>query len=195
MKTSLIIGKNEKKPKRSYSWSQLLLPSYKTRLLEFRKIFAKTVPSNERLVADFSCALQKEILIQGRLYLSVNYLTFHANIFGWETIVTIRLCDITALTKANTIRVIPNAIQVITTNGAKYIFRSFVDRDKAFKRVYRLWQDIVIGQKMTAAEVWQLIHYNYGSYLGVPSDSEEEEDVRDITKIWRTNWLIQFLCH
>ena len=178
MKTPHIVAKNEKsKARRSISWSQLLLPSYKTRLIEFRRLFAKTVPSNERLIADFSCALQKEILIQGRLYLSLNYLSFHANIFGWETVLSIKLCEITALTKANTIRVIPNAIQVIKNNGQKYIFTSFVARDKAFKRIYRLWQDIVIGQKMNVAEVWQLIHYNYGSYLGVPSDSEEEEDV------------------
>jgi hypothetical protein len=167
-----MLGKNEKKAKRTMSWSQLLLPSYKTRLIEFRKQF-KAIPSNERLIADFACALQKEILIQGRIYLSVNYLAFHANIFGWETIVTLKLCDITALTKANTIRVIPNAIQVITNNGNKYIFTSFVARDKAFKRIYRLWQDITIGQKMNVSDVWQLIHYNYGSELGVPSDLEE----------------------
>lgn len=27
----------------------------------------------------------REILIQGRLYISENYLCFHANIFGWIT--------------------------------------------------------------------------------------------------------------
>jgi hypothetical protein len=177
-------SKNEKKAKRTMSWSQLLLPSYKTRLIEFRKQF-KAIPSNERLIADFACALQKEILIQGRIYLSVNYLAFHANIFGWETIVTLKLCDITALTKANTIRVIPNAIQVITNNGNKYIFTSFVARDKAFKRIYRLWQDITIGQKMNVSDVWQLIHYNYGSELGVPSDLEENEE--ELSLVARNN--------
>lgn len=34
---------------------------------------------------DFGCALQKEILLQGRCYISESYLCFNANIFGWVT--------------------------------------------------------------------------------------------------------------
>jgi hypothetical protein len=34
---------------------------------------------------DFGCALQKEILLQGRIYISESYLCFNANIFGWVT--------------------------------------------------------------------------------------------------------------
>jgi hypothetical protein len=34
---------------------------------------------------DYGCALQREILVQGRLYVSENHLCFHANIFGWVT--------------------------------------------------------------------------------------------------------------
>ena len=35
--------------------------------------------------ADYGCALQRDILIQGRLYISENHVCFHANIFGWVT--------------------------------------------------------------------------------------------------------------
>ncbi|EOB00742.1 GRAM domain-containing protein 1C, partial [Anas platyrhynchos] len=35
----------------------------------------------------YACALQKDILLQGRLYLSENWLCFHSNIFRWETTV------------------------------------------------------------------------------------------------------------
>jgi len=38
-------------------------------------------------VADYSCALQKDILVQGRLYISRNFVCFYANIFRWETVV------------------------------------------------------------------------------------------------------------
>jgi hypothetical protein len=38
--------------------------------------------------ADYSCALQKDILVHGRLYVSQNYLCFYANIFRWETSVS-----------------------------------------------------------------------------------------------------------
>jgi hypothetical protein len=34
---------------------------------------------------DYGCALSKDILVQGRLYISENHLCFHANIFGWTT--------------------------------------------------------------------------------------------------------------
>ena len=39
-------------------------------------------------VADYSCALQKDILVHGRLYASQHYLCFYANIFRWETSVS-----------------------------------------------------------------------------------------------------------
>jgi len=39
------------------------------------------------LVADYSCALQKDILVQGRLYISREFVCFYANIFRWETVV------------------------------------------------------------------------------------------------------------
>jgi hypothetical protein len=79
-------NKSQAKKKRSNSsWLNLLNPSYKTRNEEFKRLFSNSVPNNERLVVDYSCALQKEILIQGRLYLSLNYIAFYANIFKWET--------------------------------------------------------------------------------------------------------------
>jgi hypothetical protein len=37
---------------------------------------------------DYGCALQREILIQGRLYISEHHLSFNANIFGWVTTVS-----------------------------------------------------------------------------------------------------------
>lgn len=38
---------------------------------------------------DYGCALQREILIQGRLYISEHHLSFNANIFGWVTSVRV----------------------------------------------------------------------------------------------------------
>jgi len=37
--------------------------------------------------SDYSCALQRDILIHGRLYVTQNWLCFYANIFSWETLV------------------------------------------------------------------------------------------------------------
>lgn len=40
-------------------------------------------------MTDYGCALQREILIQGRLYISEHHLSFNANIFGWVTTVSL----------------------------------------------------------------------------------------------------------
>jgi hypothetical protein len=34
---------------------------------------------------DYGCALQREILVQGRIYISENHICFYANIFRWVT--------------------------------------------------------------------------------------------------------------
>lgn len=34
---------------------------------------------------DFTCALSREILLQGRIYVSQGWVCFYSNIFGWET--------------------------------------------------------------------------------------------------------------
>lgn len=39
------------------------------------------------VATDYSCALQRDILLQGRLYLSENWICFYSNIFRWETLV------------------------------------------------------------------------------------------------------------
>ena len=62
--------------------------------------------------SEYSCAIQKDILVHGRLYATVNYLCFYANIFRWETSVALRWKDVNGLTKEKTALVIPNAIQV-----------------------------------------------------------------------------------
>lgn len=41
------------------------------------------------LDSDYGCALQRDILVQGRLYISEQHLCFNANIFGWVTTVSL----------------------------------------------------------------------------------------------------------
>lgn len=48
----------------------------------------RVCPSLPLPLSDYSCALQREILLQGRLYLSENWICFYSNIFRWETTVS-----------------------------------------------------------------------------------------------------------
>uniref|UniRef100_A0A2K6SQ48 GRAM domain containing 1C n=1 Tax=Saimiri boliviensis boliviensis TaxID=39432 RepID=A0A2K6SQ48_SAIBB len=69
----------------SGDWSFWISSStYKDRSEEYRRQFTH-LPDTERLIADYACALQRDILLQGRLYLSENWLCFYSNIFRWET--------------------------------------------------------------------------------------------------------------
>lgn len=105
---------------------------------DFHELFPG-IPEGDYLIEDYGCALQREILIQGRLYISENHICFHANIFGWITDTTIPIYEITSLEKKMTAFVIPNAIQ-ISTRQDKHTFASFLARDTAFDVMYNIWK-------------------------------------------------------
>lgn len=63
------------------------------KLSEFQKLFGEfqkgevlieSTNSFDTFLA-YSCALQREILAQGRMFVTTNRLAFHANIIGWVT--------------------------------------------------------------------------------------------------------------
>lgn len=152
------------------SWYNALYPTYKSRSEDFKKIFT-ALPQDERLIVEYSCALQKDILVHGRLYVTKNYVCFYANIFRWETSVALRWKDVVSLTKEKTALVIPNAIQV-GTESEKHFFTSFAARDKAYVMLFKLWQNALLDQPASAADIWQWVHSMYGDELGLTSDDE-----------------------
>ncbi|XP_045151054.1 protein Aster-B isoform X2 [Echinops telfairi] len=161
-------GKNSKK---SQSWYNVLSPTYKQRNEDFRKLF-KQLPDTERLIVDYSCALQRDILLQGRLYLSENWICFYSNIFRWETLLAVRLKDICSMTKEKTARLIPNAIQVCT-DSEKHFFTSFGARDRTYMMMFRLWQNALLEKPLCPKELWHFVHQCYGNELGLTSDDED----------------------
>ncbi|XP_066541066.1 protein Aster-B isoform X1 [Hoplias malabaricus] len=168
VQTSRSSSKNSKK---SQSWYNVLSPTYKQRNEDFRKLF-KQLPDTERLIVDYSCALQRDILLQGRLYLSENWICFYSNIFRWETLLTVRLKDICFMTKEKTARLIPNAIQV-STDTEKHFFTSFGARDRTYMMMFRLWQNALLEKPLCPKELWHFVHQCYGNELGLTSDDED----------------------
>ncbi|XP_072282701.1 protein Aster-B isoform X7 [Pyxicephalus adspersus] len=177
-------GKNSKYDrlnliKKSQSWynherqhiRRVLSPTYKQRNEDFRKLF-KQLPDTERLIVDYSCALQRDILLQGRLYLSENWICFYSNIFRWETLLTVRLKDICSMTKEKTARLIPNAIQ-LCTDTEKHFFTSFGARDRTYMMMFRLWQNALLEKPLCPKELWHFVHQCYGNELGLTSDDED----------------------
>ncbi|KAG0258159.1 hypothetical protein BG011_003489 [Mortierella polycephala] len=110
------------------------------RFSDFHTVF-RSVPDEEKLIEDYGCALQKEILVQGRLYISENHVCFNANIFGWVTNLVIAFSEITAIEKRLTAFVIPNAISIVTTTNTKgHFFASFLSRDSAHDLLMAAWR-------------------------------------------------------
>nr|XP_020456079.1 GRAM domain-containing protein 1B isoform X9 [Monopterus albus] len=170
-------GKNSKKSQSWYNHERqhilrVLSPTYKQRNEDFRKLF-KQLPDTERLIVDYSCALQRDILLQGRLYLSENWICFYSNIFRWETLLTVRLIkDICSMKKEKTARLIPNAIQVCT-DTEKHFFTSFGARDRTYMMMFRLWQNALLDKPLCPKELWHFVHQCYGNELGLTSDDED----------------------
>nr|XP_054406213.1 protein Aster-C isoform X2 [Pongo abelii] len=135
----------------SGDWSFWISSStYKDRNEEYRRQFTH-LPDTERLIADYACALQRDILLQGRLYLSENWLCFYSNIFRWETTISIALKNITFMTKEKTARLIPNAIQIVT-ESEKFFFTSFGARDRSYLSIFRLWQNVLLDKGLGKEE-------------------------------------------
>ncbi|XP_054843525.1 GRAM domain-containing protein 2B isoform X2 [Eublepharis macularius] len=134
-------GKNDSKPERKKHTSN----KFKSNA-HFHKLFLD-VPIDEPLRQSFTCALQKEIVYQGKLFISENWICFHSKVFGKDTKISIPVPSVTLLKKTKTALLVPNAL-VISTVSDRYIFVSFLSRDTAYKLLKCVCQhleDVSVG--------------------------------------------------
>lgn len=108
---------------------------------EFHEFF-KQIPSSEKLVETFSCALSKDILVQGKMYLSEGHICFNSNILGWVTNLIIPLQEVIQIEKRSTAVLFPNGM-VIQTLHHKYVFATFLSRDAAFDLITNVWRRVL----------------------------------------------------
>ncbi|XP_036163839.1 GRAM domain-containing protein 2B isoform X3 [Myotis myotis] len=120
-------SKNDSKIERKKSSSS---SQYKANL-HFHKLFLD-VPTEEPLRQSFTCALQKEILYQGKLFVSENWICFYSKVFGKDTKISIPAFSVTLIKKTKTALLVPNAL-IIATVTDKYIFVSLLSRDSTYK--------------------------------------------------------------
>ncbi|KAG8593863.1 hypothetical protein GDO81_000973 [Engystomops pustulosus] len=102
--------------------------------LTFHKIF-REVSEDEELKDSFTCALQREVLYQGRLYISHNHLGFFCSMLRKEIKVLIPVNSVIIVKKANTALLVPNALSVRTTDGDKFLFGSLRNREMCYHAV------------------------------------------------------------
>ncbi|OJD31989.1 gram domain protein [Diplodia corticola] len=130
----------------------------------------RSVPEDDYLIDDYSAALQRDILLHGRLYVSEGHICFSSNILGWVTNLVISFDEVVSVEKKSTAVIFPNAI-VITTLHARNVFASLVSRDPTY--------DLLVG-------IWKISHPNLKSSLnGVAldagtGDKTEKADIPDV---------------
>ena len=149
----------------------------KKRNRDFHQLF-RSVPEDDYLIEDYSCALQRDIILAGRMYISEGHICFSSNILGWVTTLIISFDEIVSVEKENTAMVFPNAIAIQTLH-ARQTFRSLLSREATY--------DLIIG-------IWKINHPSLQSSLnGVrleggtgdktekvdPSGSDEASEVTD----------------
>ncbi|TQV98895.1 hypothetical protein V2A60_007405 [Cordyceps javanica] len=110
----------------------------KKRNRDFHSFF-KSVPDDDYLIEDYSCALQREILAHGRLYVSEGHLCFSSNILGWTTTLVMSFDEIVSVEKRSTALVFKNGL-MISTLHAKHIFASFTSRDATYDLIVNIWK-------------------------------------------------------
>jgi hypothetical protein len=110
----------------------------KKRNRDFHGLF-KSVPDDDYLIEDYSCALQREILAHGRLYVSEGHLCFSSNILGWTTTLVMSFDEIVSVEKRSTALVFKNGL-MISTLHAKHIFASFTSRDATYDLIVNIWK-------------------------------------------------------
>ncbi|KAG0768398.1 hypothetical protein G6F57_001236 [Rhizopus arrhizus] len=104
----------------------------------FHALF-RSVPQTDRLIEVYKCAIQKEILLQGHIYVSEHHICFKSNIFGWVTNLIINFNEIISVEKRMTAKLFPNGI-MIDTHASRHIFASFLSRDRAYHQITTLWK-------------------------------------------------------
>ncbi|QLL33359.1 hypothetical protein HG536_0E02700 [Torulaspora globosa] len=143
---------------------------------EFHTLFKGTdVTQEEKLIADHNCALSRDILLQGKMYISDQHICFYSNILGWVSTVVIPFKEIVQIEKKTTAGIFPNGI-VIDTLHTKYIFASFISRDATFDLITDVWNQIILGtSKIRNAGT------RSSSYIGADADSNSFYSEKDMT--------------
>lgn len=141
----------------------------KKRNQEFHKIF-RSLPPNDFLLDDFSCALSKDILVQGRMYVSERNICFNSNILGWVTNLVISFDEIVGLEKRTTAVLFPNGI-VVHSLHAKHVFASFISRDTVFEFLMSIWR-----QTNSRLDVTKQNNSDGLLEADLDNDNEDEDD-------------------
>ncbi|XP_033506026.2 uncharacterized protein LOC117271761 [Epinephelus lanceolatus] len=100
----------------------------------FHKLFQE-IPEGENLTHTFTCALQKEVLYHGKIFVSEKYVCFHSSVLLKETKVVLSACSVSGVKKHNSAL---SMLSIQTADGEKYTFVSLRHREMCYKLLQSL---------------------------------------------------------
>ena len=109
----------------------------------FHQLFPD-LEKHESVLQSYSCCIKKDIPIQGRLYLTKNFMCFYAFFFGFKTQHIIPLSSVTKMEKANVLIVISNAIKFYT-DRQEYLFARFFYRNTTYDEIKTVWEKALLA--------------------------------------------------
>ncbi|CAL8081430.1 unnamed protein product [Calicophoron daubneyi] len=169
---------------------QSLTASYKSKLEQFRRIFRGTPVDTDRLLVDYACALSKNnhgLLLQGRMYVTENWICFYSKIL-YEQKIFLAVKEIIAITKEKTARVIPNAIQILYSKSReRFFFTSFSSRERTYAILRKVWENCRNHQvnqelSMSIDEIMQQVREIYGDDSLALLDDEDTDPDQDLIR-------------
>ncbi|KAF2674361.1 hypothetical protein BT63DRAFT_449354 [Microthyrium microscopicum] len=105
---------------------------------DFHNLF-KSVPEDDLLIEDYSAALQKDILLQGRIYVSEGHICFYSNIIGFVNTLVMSFDEVISVEKKSTAMIFQNGI-VVQTLHARNSFASLLNRDSTYELIVSIWR-------------------------------------------------------
>ncbi|XP_030630524.1 GRAM domain-containing protein 2B [Chanos chanos] len=151
--------------------------SFKNHTKTFHKIFPE-IPEAEELTYVCSCALQKEVLYQGKLFVSDQHVSFHSSVLLKETKVVIPVSTIQTVKKKHTARVVPNALAIITNAGEKHLFVSFRGRDVCFRHLQSVCPQLLTASANGSPQM-SPVENSQDLEIDTISNQSSQEDVTD----------------
>ncbi|KAM4557467.1 uncharacterized protein V3H82_017233 [Fundulus diaphanus] len=122
----------------------------------FHKLFEE-IPKEERVTYTFTCALQREVLYHGKLYVSENNMCFHSSVLLKETKVVIAISSLKEIKKHNPTL---SVLSVKTSNGEKYLFASV----RNYALCYELLQSLRCQAQASGSWIWSFLE-NVAQFL------------------------------
>nr|XP_020471610.1 GRAM domain-containing protein 3-like [Monopterus albus] len=113
----------------------------------FHKLFPD-VPKGENLIQTFTCALQKEVLYLGKLFVSERHVCFHSAVLLKDTKLVIPTPSIREVKKNNTAL---SMLSIQTVDGGKYSLVSLRDREMCSKILQSVCSNSQQGESLNSS--------------------------------------------